>query len=151
VFETQVFPIVRSKMDVSARLVAAWGRVIAKIGKGAFADKLGVDVKTVSRAMAGDTLPELHTAFNALAADPTALDEIADLYGVQIRPKQIDTANDMEIIAELSALVSEWIAALADGRRDHNETMKLAKRIRTLSNRMSAVCAEADRLSGLSD
>lgn len=40
---SQVRPSVFSKMDVSARLVAAWARVIAKHGRGVFADKLGAD------------------------------------------------------------------------------------------------------------
>lgn len=149
--ENQVRPTLHTKLDVSARLVAAWGRVIAKVGRGKFADSLQVDTKTIQRAMGGTSIPELHTAFNSLLIDPTALDEVADLYGFEIRKKQANTANDMETIAELSALVSEWIGALADGRRDHTETVKLAKRIRTLIHRLNSLCAEADRLTGLCD
>lgn len=149
--EKQVRPDLHSKMDVSARLVAAWGRVIAKVGRGKFADSLQVDTKTIGRTMAGPSLPELHTAFNSLLIDPTALDEVADLYGFEIRKKQANSASDMETIAELSGLVSEWAAALADGNRDHTETVKLAKRIRSVIHRLNSLCAEADRLSGLCD
>lgn len=145
----QVRLTVHSKMDVSARLVAGWGRVIAAHGKGVFADKLGVDAKTVSRAMAGDTVPELHTAFNALAVDPTALDEVAALYGVEIRPKQTVAANDMETVADLSHLVGKWVEALSDGIRDHRETLELAKVMRPLLHRLNAVCAEADGIRGV--
>ncbi len=144
----QVRPELCSKMDVSARLVAAWGRVIAKVGRGKFADSLQVDTKTIGRAMAGPSLPELHTAFNSLLIDPTALDEVADLYGFEIRKKQANAANDMETIGELSALLTDWIAALADGRRDHTETVKLAKRVRTVIHRLNSLCAEADRPTG---
>lgn len=63
----------RSKTEVSGALAAGWARISAN-RKGAFADNLGIDVKTVNRALTGETLPELHTALNSLADDPTALD-----------------------------------------------------------------------------
>lgn len=143
---TQVRHAVHSKMDVSARLVAGWGRVIANQGKGRFADAIEVDVKTVSRAMSGESVPELHTAFNSLAADPTALNEIAALYGVEIRPARSDAANDMDVVAGLSHLVGKWVEVLADGHRDHRETCQLADAIRPLVQSLNAVCGEADRL-----
>lgn len=146
---SQVRPSVFSKMDVSARLVAAWARVIAKHGRGVFADKLGVDAKTVSRAMSGDSVPELHTAFNSLAVDPTALDEVLSLYDFEIRPKRAAAANDMETVADLSHLVGAWVSALADGHRCHVETLALAKVIRPLLPRMNAICAEADFIRGV--
>lgn len=147
--DKQVCLRVHSKMDVSARLVAGWARVIAKVGKGKFADKLEVNEKTVGRALSGENTPELHTAFNSLAVDPTALDEVAALYGVEIRPKQSVAANDMETVADLSHLVGKWVAALSDGHRCHRETLELANVMRPLLHRLNAVCAEADSIRGV--
>lgn len=145
----QVRHVIHTKADVSARLVAGWARVIAIHGKGKFADKLHIDTKTVGRALSGENTPELHTAFNSLAVDPTALDEVAALYGVEIRPRNSVAANDMETVADLSHLVGKWVEVLADGQRDHRETLALADVMRPLTHRLNAVCAEADALRGV--
>lgn len=147
--DTQVRRPIHSKMDVSARLVAGWARVIAAHGKGKFADKLGVDTKTVGRALSGENTPELHTVFNSLAVDPTALDEVADLYGLEIRAKQALVANDMETVSDLGHLIGKWVEALSDGHRDHRETLELARVMRPLLHRLNAVCAEADVIRGV--
>ena len=144
----QVRPDNRSKMDVSAALAAGWARVIYAIGRGAFADRLDVDGKTVGRALAGDTLPELHTAFNSLRIDPTALDELAALYGVEIRPRKACHGSDMAMIAGLARLAAQWTDVMADGVRDHRETVELARALRPLMPGINAILAEADRLTG---
>ena len=138
-----------SKCDISARLVAGWARVIARIGKGSFADKIGVDVKTVSRAMSGETLPELHTAVNSLAADPTALNEVFAAAGFELRPVNRNAANDMATIGDLSRLTAQWVDALEDGVRDHRETLALADSIRPLVQTLNAIVGEADRVRGV--
>lgn len=147
--DIQVRPAIHSKSDVSARLIAGWARIIVTHGKGKFADKLDIDTKTVGRAMSGESTPELHTVFNSLAVDPTALDEVAALYGVEIRPKHTAAANDMETVADLSHLVGKWVEALSDGHRCHRETLELANVMRPLLHRLNAVCAEADGLRGV--
>lgn len=145
----QVRPAFHSKMDVSARLVAGWARVIAKIGKGSFADAIGVDVKTVSRAMSGESTPELHTAINSLCADPTALAEVFAAAGFELRPVGRNAANDMATIGDLSRLTAQWADALADGVRDHRETLALADKIRPLVQALNAIVGEADRVRGV--
>lgn len=138
-----------TKQDASAALVSGWGQSIAKVGRGTFADALQVDAKTVSRAMSGDSLPELHTALNSLLIDPTALDSLFALYGFQVRPLQANPANDLSTVADLSHLVGRWADALADGERDHRETLELAKAIRPLIKALSALCVEADELKNV--
>lgn len=145
----QVRPAVHSKMDISARLVAGWARVIARIGKGSFADAMGVDVKTVSRAMSGETLPELHTVINSLRADPTALNEVFAAAGFELRPVRSVAANDMATISDLSRLAAQWADALQDGVRDHRETLALADSIRPLVQVLNAIVGEADRVRGV--
>ena len=138
-----------SKQDTSAALVAAWARVCLKIGKGRFADKLGVDAKTVSRTLSGETVPELHTALGSLCADLTALDEVAALYDVEIRPRSSDAAMDFKTISDLSHLVGKWVEVMADGRRDHRETLQLADLLRPMMPHLTSILAEADRLKGI--
>ena len=97
----QVRPIRKhTKAEVSGALAAGWARVSAG-RKGAFADNLEIDAKTVNRALTGETVPELHTAFNSLADDPTALDELGALYGVGFVPKRASGGDDMALAAGL--------------------------------------------------
>lgn len=146
----QVRPSVKSKQDVSAALVMGWSRMLAKHGRGTFADKLDICPKTVSRAMAGETTPELHTALNSLALDPTALDELFALYGYHPpRQRVAEAANDLHTISNLSGLAAQFAHALEDGTRDHRETLALADLIRTLMPSLTAILTEANRIKGM--
>lgn len=145
----QVRPIrKRTKAEVSGALAAGWARVSAG-RKGAFADNIDIDTKTVNRALTGETVPELHTAWNSLADDPTALDELASLYGVSIIARRTASANDMELAAGLGHSLSELIDRLRDGKRCHIDTLALAELFRPLIPQMQAVIAEADELRGV--
>ncbi len=145
----QVCPQLRSKSDVHDALAAGWTRIIAKVKKGNFADKFGVDGRQVGRWIGGENSPELHTALNSLLIDPTALDEVAALYGVSIVPRNLAAANDMGMISELAHLTGQWAEVMADGIRDHNETLALAVVLRDLIPRLQSVVAEADRHRGV--
>lgn len=146
----QVRPIrKRSKAEVSGALAAGWARVSAG-RKGAFADNLEIDTKTVNRALTGETVPELHTAFNSLADDPTALDELGALYHVRLVPNVAEAAaNDMELAAGLGHSLSELIDRLRDGKRCHLDTLALAELFRPLIPQMQAVVGEADEIRGV--
>ena len=144
-----VHKAIASKQRVSGALAAGWARVSAEHGKGAFADKLEVSSRTIDNALTGTTVPELHTAFNSLVIDPTALDEVAALYGFKVVPNTADAANDMATAARLSHLAGELIDALADGARDHTETLRLAKHCRPLVAALCALVSEADALTGV--
>lgn len=139
----------KTKQRVSGALSAGWARVCAQTGKGAFADKIEVTTRTIDNALTGTTLPELHTAFNSLVADPTALDEVAALYGFVIQPKHSEAANDLKTASCLSHLAGQIIDALSDGYRDHRETLAIAKIARPLSKMLSALIDEADQISGV--
>jgi len=135
-----------TKQRVSGALAAGWARCAAAMGKGAFADKIEVTTRTIDNALTGTTVPELHTAFNSLLADPTALDEVAALYGVTITPSTSRADDDMRTAAKLAHLAGKIIEALDDGRRDHRETLALAKDCRPLVKALSALVAEADAI-----
>lgn len=135
------------KEDVSAALSEAWFRTARSIGgKGTLADRVGSTTKTVDNAIAGKTLPELHTALNSLLACPTALDEVFRLYGGRFVPFTSQAANDFSTIAALNHGIGEWVNALSDMRRDHNETVQLADLFRPLVTQLSALIQEADEI-----
>lgn len=138
-----------SKQDASAALVAGWGQTINKLGKGTFADAIQVDAKTVSRTMSGESTPELHTALNSLFVDPTALDALFALYGIQVTPLRSEAANDLATVSGISMLAGKWAEALSDGVRCPKETCDLSDAIRPLMKALSAVCAEADTIRGV--
>ena len=144
----QVRPIrKRSKAEVSGAVAAGWARVSAG-RKGSFADNIDIDTKTVNRALTGETVPELHTAWNSLADDPTALDELASLYNVSITPRHVSAGTDMELAAGLGHSLSELIERLRDGKICHIDTLALAELFRPLIPQMQAVVHEADGIRG---
>lgn len=137
-----------SKAKVSAALSAGWARVIGT-RKGEMADRLEVSTKCIDRALTHETTPELHTAFNSLIFDPTALDELVALYGVRIVPKHSAAANDLTTIADLSRLIGQFAEALSDGKRHPRETCQLADLIRPILSELGAIVEEADRIKGV--
>lgn len=134
-----------SKAEVSGKLAAGWARVSAG-RKGAFADNIDIDTKTVNRALTGESVPELHTAFNSLADDPTALDELAALYGVRFVPCISSATSDMELAGGLGRSLAELIDRLSDGNRCHLDTLALGALFRPLIPQMQAVVDEADAI-----
>jgi hypothetical protein len=134
--------------EVQPKLAQAWSRVIATVGKGAFADKCGCDADTIDNALTGKTLPRFHTAMNSLAADPSALDEVFALYGLRVVPRQCQAANDLTTAAGASQIATAICQALADGIRNHHETLQIADIIRPHLPALSAIVKEAEELRG---
>jgi hypothetical protein len=140
-------PIAKDKFQ--QKLAAGWGRVWPKIGKGAMADRMGLsDSKTIDRAVTASNLPEGHTIFNSLLADPTALDEILAWYGLRVSPITADAANDMQTLSGLCETAGELAEALKDGVRVHQETLRVAEKLRPHMSSLTALIHEADALRG---
>jgi oligoribonuclease (3'-5' exoribonuclease) len=137
-----------SKARVSAALSAGWARVMGT-RKGAMADAIEVNSKTIDRALTHESTPELHTAFNSLVFDPTALDEVANLYGMRLTPKNSVASNDHTTMADLAALIGQFATALSDGKRIPRETCQLADAIRPILCELGAIVEEADRIKGV--
>lgn len=138
----------KSKKEVSGALAAGWARVSAG-RKGAFADNLDVNPKTVDRALTGESTPELHTVLNSLADDPTALDEVFRLYDRRLVAITATEGCDYATIAALAKLVSQYAEALSDGHRCPRETCQLADTIRPLIPMLSGILAQADKIKGV--
>ena len=138
-----------TKAEVSGALAAGWARSSAG-RKGTFADNLEVDVKTVNRALTGETTPELHTALNSLADDPTALDDVFALYSLSInRRASAGLADGMNLAAGLGHTLSDLIDRLRDGVLCHQDKLALAALFRPVIPQMQALVDEADALRGV--
>lgn len=137
-----------TKDEVQARLAAAWARTIAQMGgkKATFADALGCHPDTVSNALSGNTVPELHTVLNSLFACPNALDEVIGLYGFILVHKDIALSPDMQTLIMLSEAVTEFIRVLEDQQRIPRETLRLGDLFRPIIPRMLAIVEEADKI-----
>ncbi len=134
-----------SKESLKSKLSQAWGRVWPKLGgQGTFADRVGTDSATVGRVLGCKNLPEAHTIFNSLRADPTALDEIMAHYGLRVSPLHTEAANDMQLAASLSDALGEFIRRLSDGHRCHVDTAVLAALFREIIPQMQAIVTEDD-------
>jgi hypothetical protein len=138
----------RRKDEVQARLAAAWARTIARMNgrKNTFADAIGCCPDTVSNALSGNTVPELHTALNSLLADPNALDEVLSLYGFILVPNDMEMSPDMQTLAQMGKAMAEFLDALRDGKRTHRETLELAEELRPLIPRLTQIVHEAEGL-----
>lgn len=134
------------KDEVQSHLVAAWSRTIAQSGgrKATFAEAIGVHPDTVSNALSGATVPELHTVLNSLIACPNALDEVMRLYGFILVPEDAALSPDMLTLVEMSQALTRFCEAMEDGRRDHRETIELANKLRPLLPKLHAIVDEAD-------
>lgn len=109
----------QSKARLQQALAAGWSRCTNHMGLGKFADDADMDSSTVRRAIGGPSLPYTDNLLNSLAADPSALDEVLALYGLELR--------------------------LRDGKRCHVDTAVLAKLFRPLIPQMQAIVDEDDR------
>lgn len=138
------------KSDVSGALTVGWARAARKVGKGAMADAIKASPKTIDRALTGETVPELHTALASLLVDPSALDEVFALYGLE-RPQTAvgQAANDLATVSGLSGVVTAFCKALEDGSRCHTETLELADLVRAVMPALNALMDEANRIRGV--
>lgn len=147
---SNVFPDIAPvpKQRVSALLAAGWARVAAAKGKGRLADAVDATEKTIENAMAGRTLPELHTALNSLLIDPTALDELLRAFGYRLIPYHAAAANDLSTAAGVIDAMAELVKSHADGHRDHNETLAVAALLRPHMAAVEQIIREADQIRG---
>lgn len=144
----RVRPSGRKLTDTDARHLLASGllRACHEYGPSRVALESGCDEKTIRRARDEESTLGLACTFNLLDVDPTALDALAAAKGVAIIPLEIDFDEDMEVIAELSGLLNQWLEAMRDGKRDSGETRGLAARIRMLLPKLRGIVMQDDNL-----
>lgn len=123
-------------------------RLTVAHGRDKVAHALGVSPRQIGN-LANGSFPAAHRFWNLLALDATAMDEVAALYRAEVRTRTAIAADDMDTVARITRLAGQWIDVMADGVRDHRETLELADAIRPLVQRLNSVCAQADRLKGV--
>jgi len=139
-----------SKDRFQRALAAAWTRVAnAMNSRALMANAMGLDdTKTIDRACGSKNLPEAHTIFNSLLADPTALYEVAALYGFKLVPVSVEAANDLTTAAGTIDAMAALIRSQDDNHRDHNETLGIAALLRPHLAALNAIVRQADELRG---
>lgn len=139
-----------TKLDVSAHLAAGWTRVMARIGRGNFTDKMGVDRKVISRALGQETVPELHTVLASLLVDATALDEVLALYGFGLhRLPDITGGVDPDQLGDVLEFAAETSKFTRGNPNDHRAKLVLADRARPVAQFAAGLVAEADKIRGV--
>ena len=134
-----------SEAQFHAAVVAALGRVAHEHGRGALADKSGRTTRSLDKVFAGST-PCGKGLCDFLLADDTALDEVLALYGVKLCPRTATPGGDMMVVAELAQVLARLAKAIEDGTRIHTETLDVAKALRPLMPKLTAIIDEADAL-----
>lgn len=129
-------------------LVTGFDRVAARIGKPSLAEAIDRTVRSLDDVLERGSMPGAKTLFDALLADPTALNELLRAYGFKLVPDRADAANDLMTAAGLSHAAGALIEAHQDGIRNHGETLLVADKLRPLVPQISAIIEEADRLRG---
>jgi hypothetical protein len=139
--------------DEDARHLLAAGllRACHEHGPSRVALETGCDEKTIRRARDEHSTLGLACTFNLLDVDPTALDALCAAKGFTLLPLEIDFEEDMEVIAELSGLLNEWVQAMRDGTRTNSETKALATRIRHLMPKLRGITHEDDHMKLTTD
>ena len=133
--------------DRTKELVAAGlQRAVLNHGISAVAQAGECEANTIRNALAHTTLPELHTLGNILRLEPTVLWEYLKAHGFKIVPTDMVLSPDMQTAAEMSRALTTFIQALEDGRRTHRETCELAKLLRPLVQKLTAIIHEADEI-----
>lgn len=152
--ENLVVPKVESvsPLRFHAALIAGLARAAARIGRGNLADKSDRTPKALGKLFSGDSMDTSGKGLlDFLLADPTALDEVLALYGFGIHrlPSDGTGKGDQETIADVIALAATHSEAMRDGRRDHNDTQKIASMARPVVQHYCGIIAEADSAKGL--
>jgi hypothetical protein len=127
-------------------LASALLRLTAEHGPSRVGLEAGCDEKTIRNARDQKSTLRLDLAFNLLAIDPTALNDIALRYGFKLTPVTAEGANDLHTAAGLLDGASELIRAQDDGIRDDSETCRIADKLRPHLPAAVAIVAQADAL-----
>ena len=103
----------------------------------ALAFVMDVSSKQLGNVMAGaSTDPK--RLWDAREIEPTVLDDIADLYGVRVVPKDAVCSNDSKLSVATCALLKKAIDAELDGTEDHRELLDMEGELRAMRTLIDA-------------
>jgi len=139
-----------TKSEVKPAIAAGLARVVATYGIERVALQGGCTSRCIQKAIAQDSLPELHTALNVAALDTEAAADLMALYGLGLFLVDPDTLPDADALSALASLLAEVAEAMRDGRLDHIETCKVAAKAAPVAPWVNGVIARAAKLRGVS-
>ncbi|PZT91970.1 MAG: hypothetical protein DI625_14650 [Sphingomonas sp.] len=135
-----------AKAQVSDAIASGLHRAIkAAGGKGACADRMEVDPKTLNRQLSGESTLDATNMLAMLSVDRTSMNDALALYGLIATPKTAQAANDMELLASLTGAGAEMVRRLLDGLLCHKDKAALAELFRPLIPAMQAIVDEHDK------
>lgn len=124
-----------SKPRLHALLMEGWSRAIVKLGKGAFADKIGVSAPALDKQLTG-SMPGFDVIDAALDVCPTVLDEYLREKGLRLVDQEAvcDTDDASLLIARLLVKLQEAEHPDSPGGRAviHTELFDMEALIRQL-------------------
>jgi hypothetical protein len=132
----EVRPPVEPLTEADARHLIAEGllRPCQDHGPTRVALRIGCDEKTVRKARDKDTTLRVDYSWNALLANPNALDALAGHFGLRLTPLSAERTSDLSIPCIVTRFQLELSLALEDGRIDHTELARMKPAIDALSN-----------------
>ena len=135
-----------TKDRAKALVGAGLHRAVTAHGKDQVRLAGGCSRKSVDLALSHTNLTSLDVLLNMLDLDPTILDEVLAVRGKKLVPLDAAPSADLMLSAGLAGVAAALCAALADGKRDHVETLDIAKQLRPLMPALASFIAEADQI-----
>lgn len=136
-----------TEADFHNAMVSGLARAVATVGSQkalAFVMDLKSE-KQVGNIMAGGST-DPKRLWDAREVEPTALDDIADLYGARIVPKGAVCSTDAKLSVATCALLKKAIDAELDGVEDHQELLDMESELRAMR---ILIDARLERISDL--
>lgn len=119
-------------------MVTGLARAQASLGsQKALAYVMDLSTKQVGNIMAGGST-DPKRLWDVREAEPSALDDIADLYGCRVVPKEAVCSTDAKLSVATCALLAKAIDAELDGIEDHRELLGMEHELRQLRTLIDA-------------
>lgn len=138
-----------TKPQLHAFVMLGWARGIARLGKGAFADKIEVTGAGLDKQLAG-SMPSFEAIDKAFDADETVLDDWFAAKGKRLvdREATCDTDDASLLITRLLLMMQEAEHPDSPGGRRiiHSELLAMEKLIRELNGASGNWLAQIDAL-----
>ncbi|MCW2763370.1 MAG: hypothetical protein JWR85_3571 [Marmoricola sp.] len=121
-----------TEQDFLNAMVTGLARAQASLGsQKMLAAVMDLSAKQVGNIMAGGST-DPKRLWDVRAKVPTALDDIADLYGVRIVPRDSICSSDSKLSVATCALLKKAIDAELDGTEDHRELLDMERELREM-------------------
>ena len=146
-----------SNEEAKRLFAAGLFRAVSKRGKRGI-DAIAIDAdcspRTISKALAMETLPAGETLVNLLMADASILDELLAHAGLRVVPIEMVATQDLDLVEALGAVMGGLAKSRSPNspggvERIYSETTMIADMARTVLPALTAIVREADGIRGV--